>query len=139
MSVLDARHNILAVLEAWSGYVVEKLGKAAPTRSVPHLAHFLLLNLEWLAAQPPAADLADEIDSLGQELLRTIDPGPSELHVVIRDCVVDDCTGTISTSSQSIGSAGKSSIGCSSGHIWEMHEWITLRPLMESQRKVVNT
>jgi len=138
VSALDARRDILAILESWSGFVVEELGKVAPTCSVPHLARFLLLNLEWLTAQTPAADFAEEIEGLKVELLRTIDPGPGDLHALIRECVVDNCTGTISTSSQSIGSAGKSSIMCSSGHTWDMRDWITLRPLMEQQRKVVN-
>ncbi|MEU1409707.1 hypothetical protein ABZ471_47240 [Streptomyces sp. NPDC005728] len=136
MSALDARHNILAVLESWSQFVVEKLGKAVPARSVPHLARFLLVNVAWLAGQPPAADFADEIEGLKTELLRTIDPGPGDLNALVT-CVVDNCTGTINTSSQSIRNAGKSSIGCSSGHTWELHEWITLRPLMDRQRKAV--
>lgn len=138
MSVLDARQNILSILDSWAGFVVEKLGKDAPTRSVPHLARFLLLNHAWLAAQPPAADFADEVDGLRLELLRTIDPAPGELHVPGRECVVDDCTGTIDPSSQRTGDAAKRSIQCSSGHSWEMHEWLTLRPLMEQKRKAVS-
>lgn len=138
MSVIDTRHNILSILDSWSGFVVEKLGKDAPTRSVPHLSRFLLVNHEWLGTQPPAADFADEIDALRLEMLRTIDPAPGELHVSSRECVVDDCTGTINTASQRIGSAAKGSIQCSSGHSWEMHEWITLRPLMERKRKAVS-
>jgi hypothetical protein len=138
MSALDTRHNILTILDSWSGFVVEKLGRTAPARSVPHLARFLLINLEWLTAQSPAAEFADEIEGLKAELLRTIDPGPGDLHAHMRECVVDDCTGTISTSSQNTGNAVKCSIRCSSGHSWEMHEWITLRPLMERQRKAVS-
>lgn len=137
MSVIDTRHNILSILDSWSGFVVEKLGKDAPTRSVPQLARFLLRHREWLATQPPAADLADEIDALRLEMLGTIDPAPSEHHGPSRECVVDDCTGTINTSSQRSGNAARRSIQCSSGHTWEMHEWITLRPLMERKRKVV--
>jgi hypothetical protein len=138
MSVLDARTNILTILESWSGFVLEKLGKEAPTRSVPHLVNFLLDHLEWLGAQPPAADFADEIDGLRREMLHTIDPSPADRHVSSRQCVVEGCTGTINASPQRNGNSGKRSIQCSSGHTWEMHEWITLRPLMERQRKAVS-
>ncbi|WP_225840389.1 hypothetical protein [Streptomyces sp. NK08204] len=138
MAALDTRHNILTILESWSGFVVEKLGKSAPTRTVPDLTRFLLIHLEWLVTQPPAVDFAEEIDGLRLELLRTIDPGPSERHAFHRECVVDNCTGTINTSAQHIGNTERRSIRCSSGHSWEMHEWITLRPLMERQRKAVS-
>ncbi|MEU0009410.1 hypothetical protein ABZ079_35635 [Streptomyces sp. NPDC006314] len=138
MSALDARHNILTILESWSEFVADELGKVVPTRSVPHLADFLLSNLEWLTAQPPAADFADEMDGLRQELLHTIDPDSSELRMFTWECVVDSCTGTIDTSPQQIGNTDRRSIRCSSGHSWETHEWITLRPLMERQRKTVS-
>ncbi|MDG9720173.1 hypothetical protein [Streptomyces sp. DH24] len=137
ISVLDARHNILALLESWSGMVVEKLATAAPARTVPALAQFLTLHLDWLLGQPPAADFADEIEGLVEELRRTIDPEPSTLHTLIRQCVVDNCPGTISAP-PGIGRAGSSRITCSSGHSWEMCEWLSLRKLMERQRKGVN-
>lgn len=139
ISVLDTRHNILAVLESWSGIVVEKLGSVAPGRSVLQMGRFLIANLEWITSQPPAADFADEIESIVAELRRTIDPDPSDLHTLIRKCVVDNCTGTISAAPQRAGSAGSgSSIKCSSGHSWEMREWLTLRQLIERQRKSVS-
>lgn len=136
MSALDARHNILAILESWARFVTDELGgAAAPARSVPNLTHFLLRHLKWLTEQPPATDFADEIDALRQELLRTIDPEPGEPQVLTRECVVADCPGRITTSPQP--ATDSTSIRCSSGHTWEMHEWITLRPLMERQRKAV--
>jgi hypothetical protein len=136
--VLDARHNILATLEAWSEIVVEELGVTAPARSVPQLARFLTRHLQWLAAQPPAADLAAETEGLVAELRSTIDPDPTSLHTLIRQCVMDDCAGTISASPKSTGTSGSRSIECSAGHSWEMHEWLTLRQLMERQRKGVS-
>ncbi|MER5215119.1 hypothetical protein ABT063_32380 [Streptomyces sp. NPDC002838] len=139
MSALDARHNILAILESWAEFVADTLGGIAPTRSVPHMAHFLLRNLEWLTEQPPATDFAEEIEGLRLELLRTIDPEPSEPHVFTWECVVTDCAGKITTSSQHVGTADGTSIRCSSGHTWELHEWVTLRPLVERRRKAVGT
>jgi hypothetical protein len=138
VSALDTRYGIVSVLESWSQFVVDERGVTAPTRSVPQLVRFLVRHLEWLAGRPPAADFADEIDSLRAELLRTIDPGPGDAHGIVRQCVVDDCTGTIVTSPHAVGRAGKSSISCSSGHTWEMHEWIILRQLMERQRKEIS-
>jgi hypothetical protein len=138
ISALDTRHNILTILESWSGMVVEKLGTTAPPRTVPHLARFLALHLEWLTAQPPAVDFADEIESLVVELRQTIDPDPSNIRTLIRKCVVDNCSGTISASSSSRGRGASSSITCSSGHSWEIREWLGLRELMEQQRKEVN-
>ncbi|KQX68921.1 hypothetical protein ASD48_40840 [Streptomyces sp. Root1310] len=137
ISVLDARHNILATLESWSEIVVEQLRIPAPARSVPQLARFLTRHLAWLAAQPPAADFADEIESLVAELRSTIDPDPGGLSALIRQCVVDDCGGKISASLKSTGNSGSRSIECSAGHSWEMTEWLNLRRLMEQQRKGV--
>ncbi|NKQ24087.1 hypothetical protein [Streptomyces galbus] len=136
ISVLDARQNILVVLESWSKMVAEELGIPAPTRTVPALVRFLTSHLGWLAGQPPAADFADEIDELVAELRRTIDPEPSPLQTLIRQCVVDNCPGTISASPQG-GRAGGRSITCSYGHSWAMHEWLLLRKLMERQREDV--
>ncbi|MFC8349665.1 hypothetical protein [Streptomyces sp. NPDC057280] len=136
ISVLDVRHNLLATLESWSELVAEQLGVTAPARSVPQLARFLTRHLEWLAGQPPAADFVDEVDSLVAELRGTIDPDPGS-RTLIRRCVVDDCGGTISASPKDAGKPGSRSIECSAGHSWEMHEWLTLRRLMERQRKGV--
>ena len=138
ISVLDARHNILATLESWSEIVVEKLRVPAPARSVPQLARFLTRHLEWLAAQPPAADFADEVESLVAELRSTIDPEPGELRTLIRRCVAEGCDGMISAAPQGGGGAGGNVIACSAGHSWEMHEWLNLRLLMERQRKGVS-
>ncbi|WAX82242.1 hypothetical protein [Streptomyces sp. KMM 9044] len=135
ISVLDVRHNILAILESWSRMVVERIGTTAPHRTVPHLARFLTLHLQWLIAQPSTVDFADEIESLVVELRRTIDPDPSVVRGVARKCVVEDCSGTISASPRSGGNTGSSSITCSSGHSWEVREWLSLRKLMERQRK----
>ncbi|WP_329374961.1 hypothetical protein [Streptomyces sp. NBC_01483] len=137
ISVLDVRFNIVATLESWSEIVVEQLQVAAPARSVHSLTQFLTLHLEWLASQPPAADFADEIEDLVAELHNMIDPDPSDLHAIIRKCVVDNCGGMISASPNNDGNAGGRSIECSSGHSWEMHEWLNLRQLMERQRKGV--
>jgi len=96
ISVLDSRHNILAVLESWSELVVERLGRVAPKRTVPDLARFLARHLAWLTAQPPAAEFADEIEGLAGELRRIVDPDPGGLQALIRTCVVEGCNGTIS-------------------------------------------
>ncbi|MDR6980678.1 hypothetical protein J2X68_007420 [Streptomyces sp. 3330] len=138
MSALDTRQNILAVLESWAGFVAEKLGKSAPHGSVPQLARFLLLHLGWLTAQPAAADFADEIEGLRAELLCTVDPGPGDFRALVTACVVDGCPGTISTSAPGAGNTGRGRIGCSSGHTWEMHEWIMLRPLVERRQQAVS-
>lgn len=140
ISVLDARHNILATLECWSSVVTDERGLPAPARSVPALARFLAQHVRWIAAQPPAADFADEIESLVGQMRQTIDPEPHALRTLIRQCVVDDCPGTISVP-QGAGLAGLAasrSIGCSSGHSWDMREWLGLRKLMERQRKGVS-
>ncbi|WP_420313314.1 hypothetical protein ACOB87_44335 [Streptomyces sp. YS-B37] len=149
IAVLDARHNILTILESWSSLVAEKRGTTAPARSVPSLARFLVRHLEWLAGQPPADDFADEIERLVGELRQTIDPDPHPLHALIRSCVVDGCPGTISAlpqrgtgagsgSGTGPGSGSGGSIRCSSGHAWNVGEWLGLRTLMERQRKGVN-
>lgn len=139
VAALDARSNIVAILESWAGYVAEELGTTTPPRSVPHLACFLLLNLEWLAAQPPAADFADEVQGLHTELLRVVEPDRGDRDPLTRQCVVDRCTGTINASPHAVGAAGspgqKSSISCSAGHSWEIREWLVLRHLMDRQRR----
>ncbi|MBY8882380.1 hypothetical protein [Actinacidiphila acidipaludis] len=135
MSALDARRDIVAILESWSEFVVDERGRAAPSRSVPQLTRMLLANVAWLAAQPPAADFADEIEDLKAELLRAIDPGPGDGGSLNRRCVVAGCPGVITSAGRGASPGGRSSIGCSSGHSWDMHEWITLRPLVTRERK----
>ncbi|MET8682586.1 hypothetical protein ABZV77_00020 [Streptomyces sp. NPDC004732] len=136
VSALDTRSNIVAILESWAGYVADELETTVPSRSVPHLVCFLLAHLEWLTAQPPAEDFAAEIQGLHVELLRLIDPDLGERDPLTRRCVVDSCPGTINASPHSSGAAAKnSSIRCSSGHSWEIREWLVLRHLMDRQRK----
>ncbi|GAA2916813.1 hypothetical protein GCM10020221_11000 [Streptomyces thioluteus] len=138
MAALDTRNDVVAVLESWSACVADGLGTAAPARSVPHLTSFLLRHLEWLVAQPPAGEFAREIEGIHGRLLRAVDPDHGDRRAPAVECVVDDCTGTINASPQKTGSgsgnAGKSSISCSSGHSWEIREWLTLRHLMVRQR-----
>ncbi|WP_314225116.1 hypothetical protein [Streptomyces zaehneri] len=138
VAVLDARYNILATLESWSEIVVEELGIASPARSVPQLARFLAQHLQWIVSQPPAADFADEIESLVGEMRSAIDPDPGSLHTLIRRCVVDNCGGTISAFVKNGQDTGSRSIECTAGHSWETHEWLRLRQLMERQRKGVD-
>lgn len=153
ITVLDARHSIETLLESWSSMVAEKRGITTPPRAVPSLARFLTRHLEWLAGQPPADDFAEEIESLVGELRRTIDPDPHPLNALIRNCVVDGCPGTISALPQhatgtggptgagggnDAGSGSGGSIRCSSGHAWDVGEWLGLRTLMERQRKGVS-
>ncbi|MFD5899734.1 MULTISPECIES: hypothetical protein [unclassified Streptomyces] len=135
ISVLDTRHHIRAILQSWSGLVVDKLVTAPPPRTVPDLARFLSRHLQWLAAQPSAPDFADEIDALVAELRQTLDPEPGDLRALIRQCVVGGCAGTISALPRGGGSAGAGPITCSAGHSWELADWLGLRRLMERQRE----
>lgn len=138
VSALDSRHTMVAVLESWARFVADERGGTAPVGSVPRLAHFLLHHLDWLVRQPPAGDLADEIDGLRRELLRTVDAEPAESPAAGWDCVVADCSGRITMPSQHAGHPEGRGIRCSSGHTWPIHEWITLRLLLERQGKAVH-
>ncbi|MFF7587737.1 hypothetical protein ACFZCK_09670 [Kitasatospora purpeofusca] len=133
LSAIDARNNIVAILESWSRFAAERLGTTAVIRSVPHLTRFLDRHLDWLTAQPPAADFADEIEDLRQELLNAIDPEAGDRAVPTRACVVDGCPGTIDASPQHH-NGGRTSVGCSSGHSWGIREWLTLRHLLDQPR-----
>ncbi|MFI6350281.1 hypothetical protein [Streptomyces sp. NPDC050560] len=138
LSALDARHDIVAVLESWAEFVSDEVGGAAPRGSVPHLVTFLLRHLAWLTEQPPAADFADEVEDLRKQMLHTVDPTTTEFHRRSWDCVVAGCTGKITTAPRPSDGAGVRGIRCSSGHTWETHEWITLRPLVERRQKTAD-
>ncbi|MGW0792250.1 hypothetical protein ACWD04_29485 [Streptomyces sp. NPDC002911] len=135
VSVLDTRYNIVAVLGSWAEVVVEGLAVPAPDRQVTQLTRFLTRHLQWLTAQPPAADFADELEGLRLDLLRVLDPEHAGHRVFAEACVVDDCTGDITAPPQIFASSRRSSISCSSGHSWEMREWLVLRQLMNRQRE----
>ncbi|MFI9605461.1 hypothetical protein ACIHCX_37600 [Streptomyces sp. NPDC052043] len=137
-SVIDTRHHTLAMLEAWAANVSKELGIPVPVRTVPHLTRFLAGHLKWLTAQPRATEFADAMERLAGGLRHIIDPGPNPMKALIRQCVVDNCTGTINVSPISGEKASDTSIGCSAGHSWKMHEWLTLRQLLERQRKGVS-
>lgn len=135
ISVLDTRQHMFSLLESWSGTVVEKLGVSAPARSVPQVARFLTAHLGWLAAQPAAADFADEIEGLVAELRQIIDPEASEHYTFVEECVLDGCGGTITASLRPGDSVPGRRIACTAGHVWEAHEWLRLGHLMARQRK----
>jgi hypothetical protein len=137
VSVLDTRYNITAVLESWAQIVLDELPVPAPDRSITELVGFLLRHLDWLTAQSPAGDFVDEIDGLLADLLRVVDPEHGGHRAPAVACVVDDCTGNISTSPPPAESTGKGTITCSSGHSWEVREWLVLRQLMQRKRKEV--
>ncbi|MFE6721773.1 hypothetical protein ACFVDU_29815 [Streptomyces albidoflavus] len=135
VSAVDTRHHIAAVLGSWAQVVVEERGVPAPDRSVARLVGFLTEHLDWLTSQAPAGDFADEVDGLGLALLRVVDPEHSGRRLLATVCVVDDCTGRIVAPAQLSVGAAKGSISCSSGHSWEMHEWLTLRHLISRQQE----
>ncbi len=118
IAVLDARHNILTILESWSSLVAEKRGTTTPARSAS-LAGPVPDPAPGVARRPaPADDFADEIERLVGELRQTIDPDPHPLHALIRGCVVDGCPGTISALPQrgtGAGSGGGAGPGSGSG------------------------
>ncbi|MCX5372781.1 hypothetical protein OG613_43015 [Streptomyces sp. NBC_00015] len=135
ISVLDARHRLLTALGSWSQAVAGQHGIAVPGRSVAQLARFLAEHLAWLVAQPRAADFADEVGGLAAELRGMIDPGGGDLRTAIRTCVVDGCSGTISTSLSGGERARAGRLGCSMGHVWDVREWLSLRHLLEQRRE----
>lgn len=137
VSALDTRYNIVAVLRSWAEMVREELAVPAPDHSVTQLVRFLIHHLGWLTAQPPAGDFADEVDSLHLDLLRVIDPEHSNRRALAAACVVDDCTGNITASPQFSAGTARGSISCSSGHSWDMREWLTLRQLIQRKREGV--
>ncbi|AUH42512.1 hypothetical protein [Streptomyces sp. CMB-StM0423] len=135
ISLLDTRQRISSLLESWSGTVVAKRRAAAPKRSVPHLAVFLAGQLDWITAQPAAADFADEVEALVKELRQTIDPEPGGYFTLVEECVQDGCGGTITASLRAGEPVPVRSIACSAGHAWAPHEWLLLGQLVERQRK----
>ncbi len=132
LAILDTRHRLLTTLQTWSTYVLRHHGGRPPTRSVPPLTHFLTTNLPWLAAQPPAPDFAHQIDTITTDLHRIIDPHSAAPVPPTRQCVIDGCTGTITPMSHA---RGNTTITCSSGHTWEIHEWLALRQLIQQQNQ----
>lgn len=64
-----------------------------------------------------------------------IDPGGGDLRTAIRTCVVDGCSGTISTSLSGGERARAGRLGCSMGHVWDVREWLSLRHLLEQRRE----
>ncbi|MFH8617261.1 hypothetical protein ACH4E8_19575 [Streptomyces sp. NPDC017979] len=131
--MLDSRRNILAVLESWCGIVLDQLGCAAPQRTVPHLARFLIRHVAWLTGQPSATEFADEAVGLAGEPRRIVDPDPGILQALIRQCVMEGCNGTISASPQNLKGKGSTggSVNCSVGHSWRMHELLIPGQLKE--------
>lgn len=128
VAAFDIRHEILTILDSWSGIIVGKLGAPAPARSVLDLTRFLLRHLEWLTAQPTAADFTDEIDRLHTEAQSVANPAHEDTEAYALKCVVAGCSGTIDASPRRAAGNG-STLTCSSGHSWDVSEWLTLRQL----------
>lgn len=134
LSAIDARNNIVAILESWSRFAAERLGTTAVIRSVPHLTRFLGRHLDWLTAQPllpPTSPTRSR--TCGSNCSTRSTPRPHDRAVPTRACVVDGCPGTIDASPQHH-NGGRTSVGCSSGHSWGIREWLTLRHLLDQPR-----
>jgi hypothetical protein len=133
MDAFETRHDVLAILNSWAGMIIEELGAPPPARSVLDLTRFLLRHLDWLTAQPPAADFADEIERLHTESQSVANPESEDSETYALKCGAPGCPGTIDPSARRAGGNG-STLTCSFGHSWNVSEWLTLRDFSDDER-----
>jgi len=72
----EARTEILSTLGVWSGGVARQRHLAAPARTAPALAEFLLANVGWSAVQPSIGDLTAQIARTVAAARRAAFPDP---------------------------------------------------------------
>lgn len=132
-SVADARTQILVVLSSWSGLIAEERQFTVPSRQVPALADFLLVNLCWLAGHPAAGSLSAEIAQTRTIARRAAFPEPIR-RIPVGSCVVPGCQGQLSAILQSNRPGQGTQVRCANNHdhLWGREEWIQLRREMSN-------
>ncbi|MFE3718123.1 hypothetical protein [Streptomyces cyaneofuscatus] len=128
LAAADVRAAILGLLGSWSGLVAGERHCDAPRRDVHLLAHFLLRNADWLAAHPAASEALAETTALARRA-RRVTGADEQRRVHVGHCVMDGCTGTLSTPVGTAQAARTGEIRCDadSTHTWASHQWTHLR------------
>ncbi|WP_326783202.1 hypothetical protein [Streptomyces sp. NBC_00151] len=126
-SALEARHDVVAALSAWSRLVVDEVaGAAPPRRTVADMAAFLGRYAGWLAARPEAGRFADEM-ARATAGLRREDTAPAAGLVPLGPCVEPGCTAEVFLPRR--GGEGLLLRGpvCTAGHVLTPRQWLALR------------
>lgn len=126
----EVRSGIVTTLASWSGLVAQERGMAAPARTVPVLARWLVEHLEWLAAHPAAGEFSAELHRWVRAARRVTSSGAVR-RVPLGTCVESGCGGTLVARTGGP-SAGAAEIRCDAdaGHRWAEYEWAQLRGRM---------
>lgn len=125
---VEARAALRGLLAAWSELVADERRVAPPPRTVPAMAAFLGLHLDWLARHPAVGDLADELSAVAAELTRLTQTDGS-WRVVVARCSHHDCDGDLEAWMQPRDSRLASEIKCTRNkeHVWPAQRWGSLR------------
>ncbi|MFE1289758.1 hypothetical protein [Streptomyces sp. NPDC058751] len=126
-SALEARHDVVAVLSAWSRLVVDEVADAVPPRrTVADMAAFLGRYADRLAARPEAGRFADEM-ARATAALRREDSAPATGLVSLGPCVEEGCAAEVFLPRR--GGEGLLLRGpvCAAGHVLTPRQWLALR------------
>ncbi|MGG2463946.1 helix-turn-helix domain-containing protein [Streptomyces sp. RGM 3693] len=126
----EVRSRIVVTLASWGGLVAQERSVAAPARTVPSLARWLVGQVEWLAAHPAGGEFSVELQRLVRAAHRVTSPGGAR-RVPVGACVESGCAGTLVARTGGA-AAGLAEIRCDAdaGHRWAECEWGQLRGRM---------
>jgi hypothetical protein len=124
-TILAVRSDIVAVLAAWAGLVVNEGAVPGPAaRTADALPEFLSAHLDWLLAHTAAADFVEELTDLMKAARRAVRTDPDALQH-LGPCARSGCASSMYAVTHRQGSP-TGHVRCDSGHEWQPHQWLLL-------------
>jgi hypothetical protein len=123
VDVVQVVSDIVRALSSWCAVVVAQRGVSAPQPSVPLLAGFLGVHLQWLTARPTAPGFADDLMLLEQAVQRVVRPD-SPLPAPLGPCPWPNCGEQLYATNRE--APEDQQIRCAAGHRWPPEEWLAL-------------
>ncbi|WP_322768991.1 hypothetical protein [Frankia sp. Cr1] len=132
-AAMRARSNILDILSLWCALVVHERRVTGPsTRTAEALAAFLDRHLAWLAGHAAAGDFATEMRELAGTA-RDAASRDTRNSRRLGTCGRQDCGHIVYVSDAEDGH--RPQVGCTAGHLWQPHEWISLSRCMRQAER----
>ncbi|MFG3106234.1 hypothetical protein [Streptomyces tendae] len=129
-AAVAARSDLLHLLAAWAGLVVDEFRLAAPARrTVDELAVFLARHLDRLLAHPAASDFIVELDAAGRAARRAVNGGPTRT-VSVGSCPHPGCDSRVTVRFHAQDTTPHL-VRCDVGHSWPARDWLLLAHMLD--------
>jgi hypothetical protein len=133
---IDVRTEIRHTLASWCRLVAEDRGFTLPAGEVSAMGEFVAQHATWLAAQPFAAEVSDELHALRQKAWSAAYPSGSSRRDLHKPCPLEECTGSLMAVMRPSDAVLPPEVFCSINeeHRWASSEWRQLDRLVLARR-----